>query len=95
MNFLATDMVSAMASFTLAVLSVSLLIALLRLIRGPSLPDRVVALDLMAAISVGMMAAYSILTQESAILDVAVVVALITFLSTIAFAAFLEQGARR
>jgi multicomponent Na+:H+ antiporter subunit F len=95
MNFLATGMVSAMASFTLAVLSVSLLIALFRLIRGPSLPDRVVALDLMAAISVGMMAAYSILTQESAILDVAVVVALITFLSTIAFAAFLEQGARR
>jgi multicomponent Na+:H+ antiporter subunit F len=95
MNFLATGMVSAMASFTLAVLSVSLFIALLRLIRGPSLPDRVVALDLMAAISVGMMAAYSILTQESAILDVAVVVALITFLSTIAFAAFLEQGARQ
>lgn len=95
MNLPATDMVSAMASFTLAVLSVSLFIALLRLIRGPSLPDRVVALDLMAAISVGMMAAYSILTQESAILDVAVVVALITFLSTIAFAAFLEQGARR
>ncbi len=95
MNPLGADMVSATASLTLAVLSVSLVIALVRLIRGPTLPDRVVALDLMAAIAVGMMAAYSIVTGESAILDVAVIVALITFLSTIAFAAFLEQGARR
>jgi multicomponent Na+:H+ antiporter subunit F len=75
-----------------AVLSVALVVTLARLIKGPSLPDRVVALDLMAAIAVGMIATYSILTGESAILDVAVIVALITFISTLAFASFLERG---
>jgi multicomponent Na+:H+ antiporter subunit F len=80
------------AYFCLAVLSVALAVALVRLIRGPSLPDRVVALDLMAAIVVGMIATYSILTGEYAVLDVAVVVALITFISTLAFASFLERG---
>jgi len=95
MNPADSGLVPTMALFALALLSLSLLITLIRLIRGPTLPDRVVALDLMAAIAVGMMAAYSIVTDESAILDVAVIVALITFLSTIAFAAFLERGAKR
>jgi multicomponent Na+:H+ antiporter subunit F len=80
------------AYFCLSVLSVALAVALTRLIRGPSLPDRVVALDLMAAIVVGMIATDSILTGEYAVLDVAVVVALITFISTLAFASFLERG---
>jgi multicomponent Na+:H+ antiporter subunit F len=83
------------AYFCLAALSVALVMALARLVRGPSLPDRVVALDLMAAIVVGMIATDSVLTGERGVLDVAVIVALITFISTLAFAGFLERGGGR
>lgn len=74
-------------------LSVALLVALARLVRGPSLQDRVVALDLMAAVGVGMIATYSIISGVPAVLDVAVIFALITFISTLAFAALLEWRA--
>ncbi len=69
-----------------SMLSVALFLAFVRLVRGPSLPDRVVALDLIAALTVGFIAVYAIDTGERVFLDVAIVVALITFLGTVAFA---------
>ncbi|MDQ5853960.1 MAG: cation:proton antiporter, partial [Chloroflexota bacterium] len=75
-------------------LSVALFLAFYRLVRGPSLPDRVVALDLIAAIMVGMIAVYTIDTDQRVMLDAAIVVALITFLGTVAFAQYLERRAR-
>jgi multicomponent Na+:H+ antiporter subunit F len=77
-----------------SMLSAALLLAFVRLVRGPSLPDRVVALDLIAAISVGIIAVYTIDTGQRIFLDVAIVAALITFLGTVAFAQFLERRGR-
>ena len=65
-----------------------------RLLLGPTLPDRVVALDLIAAITVGFIAVYAIDTGQRVFLDAAIVVALITFLGTVAFAQYLERRAR-
>jgi multicomponent Na+:H+ antiporter subunit F len=72
------------------ILVAALAIAFLRLVRGPSLPDRVIALDLLSTIGIGMMGAYVALTGFGAFLDVALVVALITFLGTVALANYLE-----
>lgn len=77
------------------VLGVALAITFVRLILGPSLPDRVVALDLTAAIAVGLIVVDSIITGESAALDVAVIIALIAFVSTLAFARLVERGGGR
>jgi len=66
--------------------------AFARLVRGPSLPDRVVALDVMATMAVGALALVSIQTGESVLLDVALAIALITFLGTVALAMSLERG---
>ena len=74
-------------------LSVALFLAFVRLVHGPSLPDRVVALDLIAALTVGFIAVYAIDTGERVFLDVAIVVALITFLGTVAFAQYIERRA--
>lgn len=65
--------------------------ALLRLLLGPSLPDRIVALDLMAALTLAWCAGYTLLTGDPVFLDVAVVIALVTFLGTVALALFLEK----
>ena len=75
----------------LPVLSVAVMLALVRLIRGPKMPDRVVALDLMVTLGMGIIAVYSIATGQSVFLDVATVLALISFLGTTAFAYYLQR----
>jgi multicomponent Na+:H+ antiporter subunit F len=76
-----------------AMLSIALFLAFVRLVRGPSLPDRVVALDLIAVLSVGFIAMYALDTKQPIFLDAAIVLALIAFLGTIAFARYLERRA--
>lgn len=75
----------------LPVLSITILLAFLRLFRGPTLPDRVVALDFMTTVGIAIMAVYAIVTGQIVYLDVAIILALISFLGTIAFAYYLEQ----
>jgi multicomponent Na+:H+ antiporter subunit F len=75
-------------------LSLSLVLAFIRLLKGPSLPDRVVALDLIAYIVICFIASYTIATGKSAFLDAAIVLALIAFLGTTAFARYVQQAAR-
>lgn len=66
-------------------------LALIRLLRGPSLADRVVALDLMSAIAAAAICLYSIHSNRYEFTDAAMVLALILFLGTIAFAYYLEK----
>ena len=74
-----------------AMLTLAVVLAFIRVLMGPSLPDRVVAFDLMASVAVGIMVLYSIAAEETVFLDVAIVLALISFLGTVAFARYLEQ----
>lgn len=74
----------------LAVLMLAFLLTTIRLVRGPSLPDRVVALDLLAAIMVGIVSMDAIRAEQGVYIDVAIVIGLITFLGTAAFARYLE-----
>ena len=77
------------AAFVLIVAAIVL--AFLRLVRGPSLPDRVVALDLVTILAVAFSALFAIAADEPAFLDVAIALALVAFLATIAFARFAER----
>jgi multicomponent Na+:H+ antiporter subunit F len=79
--------------FTLAVLLISMLLALFRLIKGPAAADRIVALDLISILIVAFMAAYSVFSGETSFLDVAIGYALIAFLGTVALARFLVRSA--
>jgi len=71
------------------------LLAMVRLIKGPSLPDRVVALDTMTVLIVTFCGLYALDTGATAFLDVAVVLALIGFLATVALARFVERKTAR
>lgn len=75
----------------LPILGGAVLLALIRLIRGPKMPDRVVALDLMVTLGMGIMAVYALATEQSVFLDVATILALISFLGTTAFAYYLQR----
>jgi len=73
------------------VMSLALVLALVRLVRGPTLSDRVIALDLTGTVGMGMIAAYAIARDLPVLLDVAIVLALLSFLGTVAFARYLER----
>lgn len=75
-------------------LTVAMVLVFIRLIRGPSLPDRVVALDLFAILSTAFLTIYAIDTNQLVYLDVAIVMGLIAFLGTVAFALYIERRAR-
>lgn len=75
----------------LAVIGMAFALAFVRLLRGPSLPDRVVALDLMAALAVGIMAVASVGLDAPALLQPALVLAFVAFLGTVAFARYVEK----
>jgi multicomponent Na+:H+ antiporter subunit F len=85
---------SAVVNAVFAMLLAALALSFLRLVRGPTTPDRVVALDLVAAVVVAMTALYAIVTEQPVLLDVAIGIALITFLGTVAFAQYIERRAR-
>ena len=87
-------LVAGAASPVLAVLMLSVALAFVRLLRGPGIADRVVALDLIAVVAVGILATLAILRDQPVFLDAAIVVALIGFLGTIAFAQYLPRDPR-
>lgn len=69
-------------------------LAMVRLVRGPSLPDRVVALDLMTVAAIGIVAVYAGATDQMVLLDVALILALISFLGVVAFATYVQRGVK-
>jgi multicomponent Na+:H+ antiporter subunit F len=79
----------------LVALSVGLIITFVRLVRGPSLPDRIVALELTATLVLGVIAVYAIGTDEAALIDVAIALALVVFLGAVALARYAERAMRR
>ena len=82
------------AELALALLGAAAVLTLVRLARGPSVADRVVALELLGTIAIGMIAAAAVVSGVSALLDVALIVALVAFLGTVAFARYIEGGER-
>jgi multicomponent Na+:H+ antiporter subunit F len=62
-----------------------------RLAKGPTLPDRVIAIDLIGALMVCLLVVMSGVTAQQAFLDVAMVVALISFVGTVAYARYIER----
>jgi multicomponent Na+:H+ antiporter subunit F len=66
-------------------------LAVLRLMRGPTLADRVLALDVLVIAAVGGVALMAWRTGLAVFLDVAVAVAMVTFISAVALAWYLEQ----
>lgn len=75
----------------LPILSISILLVFFRFLKGPGIVDRVIALDLLITIGISIIAVYSIINNQSTFLDIAMILALIAFLGTIAFSYYLEK----
>jgi len=75
----------------LPILAISVLLVFIRFVIGPKIADRVVALDLLITIGITIIAMYSIVYNQSTFLDIALILGLIAFLSTVAFSYYLEK----
>ena len=78
-----------------ALLTLALVMGFIRLVIGPTLPDRVVALELMASLTVGFIGIHVLTSGQPALLDVGMVLALTAFLAAVGFARYLERGGHR
>jgi multicomponent Na+:H+ antiporter subunit F len=85
-------MLEIVSEITLVTLGVALLVALIRIVKGPTLPDRIVAMDLFGVLVVGVIVVLAARSGVRATLDAAIVIALIGFLGTIAYATYVERG---
>ncbi len=86
-------MIAEVARFALGALLLAIALVFVRLVRGPTLPDRVVALDTIAIIAVAFLAVFAIASGRPAYLDAAITLALVAFLATLAFARYTERSA--
>lgn len=81
--------------FILPMLCLAVVLVFIRFIKGPETVDRVIALDLIITIGVGIIGVYCITTGHASFLDDAMILALIAFLGTVAFSYYLEKREKK
>lgn len=87
------DFLHACLVVTLLILCIALAAIVVRLVRGPSLPDRILSVDLLVSVAIGLIAAFGIRTEFFIYVDIAIALGLVGFLSTVALARFvLRRG---
>lgn len=84
----AETILSAASTLALGLMCVAFFLTAWRVIRGPTLPDRIVALDMLVAIAIGFIAVIAIRTGFNLYIDIAIALGLVGFLATVAFARF-------
>jgi multicomponent Na+:H+ antiporter subunit F len=83
------EAVSWASTIALVLLGLALLLSLARIMIGPSLADRVLSLDLLTVLVMGFVGALAIRTGLTLYIDIAIALALLGFLATIAFARYI------
>lgn len=86
-----TEFLDLSVNIAFGLVMVSIALGFVRVAIGPSLADRVVALDMMTVAIVAFCGLYAIFADEPAFIDVAIVLALVGFLATVALARFAER----
>ena len=86
-------MIETMLTIALVLFATTIAIAVIRIILGPSMPDRVIALDMIGVNLIAMIAVVSIMLKTKAFLEVILILGILSFISTIAFSKFIERGA--
>jgi multicomponent Na+:H+ antiporter subunit F len=84
-------MLNVTSALALTMLVLGAILTFIRLIRGPTLPDRVISIDLIGILIVCVLVVMAGDSGQEAFLDVAMVIALISFVGTVAYARYLER----
>lgn len=83
----------ACIAVALFLLVISFLVIIVRIVKGPTLPDRILGLDMLVGAGIGFIAVIGLKTGYTLYLDIAIALGLVGFLATVAFARFvLHRG---
>lgn len=85
-------MIDTILSISLILFGIAIVITFVRIIVGPSFPDRVIAMDVIGVNLISAIATVSLLFKTRAFLDVILVLGILAFISTISFSKFIERG---
>lgn len=88
-------MIEITTTIALVLLGLAMIGAVVRIIVGPTLADRILGLDTITVLAVGIIGVFAIRTGLSLYADIAIGVALVGFLSTVAFARYLLSRGRQ
>ncbi len=91
MNSIENNVLTFALHFGLVCLSLAYFAALYRLIKGPTIPDRIIVIDLVASITIGIILLLIIITGKSVYINTALMIALIVFMGNVAFARYLKK----
>ncbi|MCH1625508.1 Na(+)/H(+) antiporter subunit F1 [Fredinandcohnia quinoae] len=85
-------MFDLLLNISLLLLSLSTLAYIYRVVKGPSTPDRVIALDAIGINLIGITAIISIILRSNSFLEIILLLGILAFIGTVAFSKFLEKG---
>lgn len=85
-------MIEMMLMVSLILFSITISIAVIRIVLGPSMPDRVLALDMIGVNLIATIAVVSIIMKTKAFLEVILILGILSFIGTIAFSKAIERG---
>lgn len=88
-------MIELATTVALVLLGLAMLLALVRIMRGPSLADRILGLDTLTVLGIGVICAFAARVGLYVYVDIAIALALVGFLSTAAFARYLLLRSER
>jgi len=72
-------------------LLLAFLLAFFRMLKGPEITDRIVAMDMIASVTMAFILSYSILVNKAIYFDIVIVISLISFIGTVAVSTYLKQ----
>lgn len=85
-------MIHFILMLSLSIMVISIAICAWRLVKGPSLPDRVAALDTIGINLLAMVAVLSILFKTQAFIEYILLIGILSFIGTMALARYIERG---
>jgi multicomponent Na+:H+ antiporter subunit F len=82
-------MIELATNISLAMLGLGILLTLIRIVRGPTLADRILALEILSVLAIGAVSSYAVFSGLSLYADIAIGLALLSFIPTAALARYL------
>lgn len=77
---------------SLGSLIVTLILAFIRLLKGPTAHDRIVAMDFISSVVMGFILVYSVQIHKDFYIDIVILISLISFVGTVAISTYLKQN---
>jgi multicomponent Na+:H+ antiporter subunit F len=85
-------MLETVVTIALLAIAIAMVCLIYRVIKGPTMPDRIIALDAIGINLAAIIALVSITLKTSAFLDIILLVAILAFIGTVTFSKYLEKG---